>query len=131
MADDWPVELRKLRTDLGPTIRMKAKVFPVRESEMLVPAAPWLLRRIRRRPRRVLVLDVALYGTNAGSGDLPVVLAPVPPDSWLREITGGVTVEVAGRPEPGGVVAPTGDGDVAFCAGPCREPTLFHSRYRL
>lgn len=131
MADDWLLDLRQLRTELGPTIRMRAKVFPVRKSEVLVPAALWVLRRLRGRPRKVLALDVALYEADARPQDLPVVLAPMPPDSWLRDITGEVAVEVAGLPEPGRAVALTGGGEVAFGAGPCREATLFRSRYRL
>lgn len=131
MADDWLLELRQLRTDLGPTIRMKAKVFPVRKSEAMLPAAVWVLRRHRRRRRHLIALDVALYGADAGPQDLPVVLAPMPRDSWLRDISGEVTVEVAGRPEPGRAVAMRGGGEIAFAAGPCREPTVFRSRYRL
>jgi len=131
MADDWLVELRQLRQDPGPTIRMSAKVFPVRRSEALMPAALWLLRRVRRRPRQVLALDVALYEADAGPGALPVALASMPANSWLGDIRGEVPVEVAGRPAPGRAVALTRGSDIAFCAGPCRRPTVFRSRYRL
>lgn len=131
MGDDWLLESRQLRKHLGPTSRMKAKVFPVRKSELFVPAAFWLLRRIRGYPREVMTLDVALYADDSVAHDEPLVLAPMPPQSWLRDVSGEVVVDVAGRPEPGRAVALVRGDDVAFCVGPCREPGLFRSRYRL
>lgn len=125
---EWEAELRELRTDLGPTRPLLIRWFPSHEAFYRYPLAIYLWKRLRQEELQVQRWEVAVYPPAATPGTAPIVVVDVAADTPLPP-TQPLTVEVAGRPEPGGAVAfrfPRGD--IAYGLTPARQAPLRRRR---